>query len=88
MAKKPGKTEGKAKGMTFEKALDKLEGIVGELETGDLSLEASLAKYEEGIRLASACQEKLDKAKAKIEMLIRKDNGRFDLKDLDEGSGE
>jgi exodeoxyribonuclease VII small subunit len=65
------------KEISFEKALEKLEKIVEELETGDLSLDTSLKKYEEGIKLAGACQKKLDKAKEKIELLMKKDSGRF-----------
>ncbi len=65
------------KDSSFEKALEKLEKIVEELETGDLSLDTSLKKYEEGIKLAGACQKQLDKAREKIELLIKKDSGRF-----------
>ena len=65
------------KNMNFEKALEKLEKIVEELEAGDLPLESSLGKYEEGIILARECQAKLDKAKEKIEKLIKKDDGTF-----------
>ncbi|MFC1644171.1 exodeoxyribonuclease VII small subunit [Candidatus Omnitrophota bacterium] len=65
------------KDISFEKALEKLEKIVGELEAGELPLDTSLKKYEEGIKLARACQKKLDKAKEKIEVLVKKDDGRF-----------
>lgn len=65
------------KDMTFEKALQKLEKLVGELEAGDLSLDDSLKKYEEGIKLARMCQQKLDKAKQKIELLIKEESGKF-----------
>ncbi|MFH1552697.1 MAG: exodeoxyribonuclease VII small subunit [Candidatus Omnitrophota bacterium] len=65
------------KDISFEKALEKLEKIVGELEAGELPLDTSLKKYEEGVKLARACQKKLDKAKEKIEVLIKKDDGRF-----------
>ena len=72
------------KDLSFEKAIEKLEKIVEELEAGDFSLDASLKKYEEGIRLARACQEKLDKAKEKIETLIKKDEGVFEKKPFKE----
>ncbi len=65
------------KDISFEKALEKLEKIVEELEEGNLSLDASLKKYEDGVKLARSCQEKLDKAKRKIELLIKKDEGLF-----------
>ena len=63
--------------LKFEEALKKLEGIVGQLETGDLALEASLAKYEEGIRLVSLCQKKLEQAKKKVEMLVKTKDGKI-----------
>lgn len=72
------------KDISFEKAIEQLEKIVDELETGDFPLEASLKKYEEGIKLARACQQKLDKAKEKIETLIKKDNGLFDKEPFEE----
>lgn len=66
------------KDITFEKALEKLETIVEELESGNLSLEESLKKYEEGVNLARVCQTKIDKAKAKIETLVKNDQGLFE----------
>lgn len=72
------------KDISFEKAIERLEKIVEELETGDFPLDASLKKYEEGIKLARACQEKLDKAKEKIETLIKKDEGLFEEKPFKE----
>lgn len=65
------------KDISFEKALEKLEKTVDELESGDLALDSSLKKYEEGIKLARMCQEKLDKAKKRIETLMKKDDGSF-----------
>lgn len=76
------------KEMTFEKALEKLEEIVGELEAGDIPLDASMKKYEEGIKLARLCQEKLDKAKAKIETLLKEDDGEFRKKQFNEKKAE
>ena len=66
------------KDISFEKAMEKLEKIVTELEGGDLSLDDSLKKYEEGGKLSMACRQKLDKAKQKIEMLVKKDDGLFE----------
>ena len=64
--------------IVFEKAMEKLEKIVEQLEEGDLALDASLKKYEEGINLARICQERLDKAKAKVETLMKKGGGTFE----------
>ena len=48
--------------VNFEKALDELESIGEDLESGDLSLEDSLKSFEKGIKLARKCQEQLSKA--------------------------
>lgn len=61
--------ENKESTPTFEEALSRLEEIVRALESGQSKLEDSLALYEEGIRLARACNEKLDGAEQKIKML-------------------
>lgn len=68
--------------MPFEEALQKLEGIVENLESDDLPLEALLAKYEEGTRLAKVCQEKLAEAELKISQLEKTSSGEFKLKPL------
>ena len=54
----------------FEKALEQLEGLVEELESGDLSLENSLKSFEKGIKLARLCQEQLSKAELQVQKLI------------------
>ena len=54
---------------SFETALSRLEQIVVALEKGDLSLEESLKLYEEGISRARSCQERLEQAESKIEVL-------------------
>lgn len=57
---------------TFESALQRLEAITEEMENGELSLENSLKKFDEGIKLAQFCNAQLEDAKEKIEMLIDK----------------
>lgn len=59
----------------FEEALARLEAIVAQLENGGLSLEESMAQFEEGMRLNKLCQTKLREAEQKIERLVRKDDG-------------
>jgi exodeoxyribonuclease VII small subunit len=59
----------------FEDALSRLESIVKDLEKGELSLESSLARYEQGIRLAKFCNEKLEEAEKRIEMLQVSESG-------------
>jgi exodeoxyribonuclease VII small subunit len=55
---------------SFEEAMKRLSQIVLELEGSDLSLEESLGKFEEGIRLARASQTHLDQAEARVEELL------------------
>ena len=63
----------------FEDAFKKLENIVAELESGDLSLDDSLAKYESGVKLIRLCQKKLSEAKKKIEILVKTKDGKLKL---------
>lgn len=67
------KSANKWKKEKFEVVLDKLQGIVRDLESGDCSLEDSLKKFEEGVNMAKACQERLNDAEKKIEVLINAD---------------
>ena len=62
--------------INFEKALEELEGIVEDLESGDLSLENSLKSFEKGIKLARQCQEQLSKAELQVQKLIE-ENGEL-----------
>ena len=57
--------------LKFEKALERLEKIVEELETGNMPLDEALKKYEEGVRLSRACSEKLTQAEKKIQILAK-----------------
>lgn len=61
--------------LKFEKAMEKLEKIVQDLESGEISLEDALRRYEEGVKLSRACQAKLAEAEKKIEMLTRGASG-------------
>jgi exodeoxyribonuclease VII small subunit len=65
-----GPAGGDGDGTTFEEALERLETIVEELETGSLSLDQSLARYEEGMRLSRRLTGTLDQAEKRIERLV------------------
>lgn len=52
--------------MTFEKALEKLSGVVSQLESGNLPLEKSMKLYEEGVSLTALCEQELQKAALRI----------------------
>ncbi len=55
--------------MTFEEALNKLNEIVSELESGNLTLEESLEKFKEGVTLSGECKKKLEEAKIVVETI-------------------
>jgi exodeoxyribonuclease VII small subunit len=57
----------------FEVTLERLQGLVRELESGDCSLEDSIKKFEEGMALARSCQDRLNAAEQKIEILLKAD---------------
>ena len=57
----------------FEVTLERLQGLVRELESGDCSLEDSIRKFEEGMALARSCQGRLTVAEQKIEILLKAD---------------
>ncbi|THB73864.1 MAG: exodeoxyribonuclease VII small subunit [Desulfobulbaceae bacterium] len=71
---------------TFETALSRLEQIADELESGDLSLDASLKKFDEGIKLADYCNTKLTEARTKVDILLEKNDTIVEepFSDLDE----
>jgi exodeoxyribonuclease VII small subunit len=71
------KTEKQADTIDFEKALAELEGIVKQLEAGNLSLEKSLALFERGVRLARVCKERLAEAELKVSQLVKDKEGLF-----------
>jgi exodeoxyribonuclease VII small subunit len=63
---------------TFEDALSQLESIVARLENGDLPLEESLKLFEEGIKLTRFCNQKLNEAQKKVEVLLKGNGGELE----------
>lgn len=57
----------------FEEQMETLENIVAELETGKLSLDESVSKFEEGIKISKECNKILENAEKKITILVKKD---------------
>jgi len=70
-----------AQSQNFESSLAALEKIVRELERGELPLEKSLELFERGVKLSRECQERLQEAERRIEVLLQRDDGG------DEGRG-
>jgi len=56
----------------FEKSLERLETIVREMESGELSLEKMMKHFEEGMGLVGICSRKLNEVERKIEVLVKK----------------
>lgn len=57
----------------FEQSLAELQTLVERLESGELSLEDSLATFEQGIRLTRKCQDALAQAEQKVQILLERD---------------
>jgi exodeoxyribonuclease VII small subunit len=69
-------TERQAGEESYDALVARLERVVGELEAGELTLEQSIEKFAEGVRLARDASRKLDEAEARVELLVRSADGR------------
>ncbi|MCP5450314.1 exodeoxyribonuclease VII small subunit [Candidatus Competibacter phosphatis] len=69
--------------LSFEAALTELESVVARLEQGELSLEETLQRFEQGVALTRTCQIALQLAEQKVEQLLEK-NGDLDILPFDE----
>jgi exodeoxyribonuclease VII small subunit len=72
---------------SFETAMDRLESIVGQMESDKMPLEELLVRYEEGIRLVKVCEDKLGTAEKRIELLTRDAAGKPQLSDFEPTAG-
>ena len=64
-----GRAEAEAASPSFEQALAELEKIVARMESGELSLEQSLAAHKRGLELARFCQQRLESAQQQVKVL-------------------
>jgi exodeoxyribonuclease VII small subunit len=69
--------------MTFEKNLRRLDEIMAALEAEQVGLDASLKLFEEGIELLRAASAELEKAETRVQMLLEKSDGTFELREMD-----
>ena len=60
---------------SFEENMEQLEKIVTELEKGDLNLDESVKKFEQGMKISKKCNDILENAEKKITILLRQENG-------------
>ncbi len=68
----------------FEEAMSRLEEILDKLEVGELDLDDSLLLFEEGINLTLFCQQQLQVTEQRMQKLIRKLDGSFELVEVEE----
>jgi exodeoxyribonuclease VII small subunit len=69
--------------MTFEASLRRLEEILAALEEPEVGLDKSLALFEEGVELLRSASGELGRAETKVQMLLEKSGGRFELREMD-----
>lgn len=70
--------------LSFEEAMEELETVVRQLESGKIKLDEAVAVYERGVKLKNFCEEKLKAAKSKIDKLvIGKDGSIIGKEDFD-----
>jgi len=68
----------------LEENLKKLEKIVEELHSEKLTLEKSIEKFEDGVKLADTCIKSLDSMKKKIEVISKAKDGKIKIKPFEE----
>jgi exodeoxyribonuclease VII small subunit len=61
----------------FERSLGRLEEVVKRLESADLSLDEAMKLFEEGVTLSRECQKQLEEAEGRIEILLKKADGKI-----------
>jgi exodeoxyribonuclease VII small subunit len=71
-----------ASSVSFESRLDRLESIVHELEGDQVDLAHALALFEEGVECLRAASKELADARAKVQRLVERDDGSFELTDF------
>lgn len=74
--------------LSFETALEKLEGIVESMEAGDVPLADLLAKFEEGTKLLQVCEGRLKDAELKIEVLKKQKGGASSFEKFETAAAE
>jgi exodeoxyribonuclease VII small subunit len=69
--------------LNFEGAMDRLEEIVEQMESGKMMLEELIVRYEEGMKLVKVCQERLASAEQRIEIITRNNAGKPVVKEFE-----
>ena len=71
-------------GKTFEEDFSELSALVERLQQGDLPLEETIALFEQGMRLSFECERFLDEADRRVELLVRREDGRLEAEPFEE----
>ncbi len=74
-------TEEELNSLQFDEALQRLEQLVGQLESGRLSLEDSLRAFDDGMKLHRICADRLGQARKKVELLVKDNAGEWKWQD-------
>ncbi|HEY4734643.1 MAG TPA: exodeoxyribonuclease VII small subunit [Gemmatimonadaceae bacterium] len=69
--------------MNFEKSLQRLDEIMSALDGEQVGLDASLKLFEEGVELLRQASAELDKAETRVQLLIERTEGGFELREMD-----
>jgi exodeoxyribonuclease VII small subunit len=69
--------------LNFEAAMNRLEAIVEQMESGKMMLEELIVRYEEGMKLVKICQERLTSAEQRIEVITRSQTGQPVVKEFE-----
>jgi len=77
-----------ARNLTFEKALERLQAIVAELEDPEKGLEKSLALFEEGIALSRLCRGKIEEIQKRVEVVLKETPDGFLTEPMDAGEDD
>jgi exodeoxyribonuclease VII small subunit len=73
----------------FERSLARLEEVVRKLESPQLALDEAMKLFEEGVALSRECQKQLEEAEGKVEILLKKADGKMVAQPFDpEGEAE
>jgi exodeoxyribonuclease VII small subunit len=74
--------------VNFERAMERLETIVDEMESGKMMLEELIVRYEEGMKLVGICQERLASAEKRIEIITRNHAGKAEVKEFEPAAAD
>ena len=73
---------------TFEESFNELSEVVERLQQGDLPLEETIELFERGMRLSFECEKYLDEAGRRVEILVQREDGRFEAEPFEEDEDE